>query len=52
MDGAEGQPPAGAVNPGNSVKGIVVFDIPKNVEPVELVLTDSMFSGGVTVSLP
>ncbi|MPY99039.1 MAG: DUF4352 domain-containing protein [Actinophytocola sp.] len=40
------------INPGNSVKGIVVFDIPKNVEPVELVLHDSMFSGGVTVSLP
>ncbi|MGW7052000.1 DUF4352 domain-containing protein [Streptomyces sp. NPDC054887] len=39
------------INPGNKVEGIVVFDVPKNVEPVKIELHDSMFSGGVTVNL-
>jgi hypothetical protein len=39
------------INPGNVLKGIVVFDIPRNAEPTSLELHDSMFSGGVTVSL-
>ncbi|NUR91590.1 MAG: DUF4352 domain-containing protein [Nonomuraea sp.] len=39
------------INPGNKVDGIVLFDIPKNVEPAEIELHDSMFSDGVRVSL-
>ncbi|OUC98112.1 DUF4352 domain-containing protein [Streptomyces swartbergensis] len=39
------------INPGNTVKGIVVFDIPKEVTPVKLQLHDSIFSSGVTVNL-
>ncbi|HWS33463.1 MAG TPA: DUF4352 domain-containing protein [Actinoplanes sp.] len=39
------------INPGNSVKGRLVFDIPKGTELTALELHDSMFSGGVTVSL-
>jgi hypothetical protein len=39
------------INPGNTVKGIIVFDIPKDVTPVKLELHDSLFSSGVTVNL-
>lgn len=39
------------INPGNSVDGVVLFDIPKNVEPVSIELHDSIFSDGVRVSL-
>jgi hypothetical protein len=39
------------INPGNAVNGIVVFDIPADVTPAKIVLHDSAFSGGVTVSL-
>ncbi|WP_327035620.1 DUF4352 domain-containing protein [Micromonospora ureilytica] len=39
------------INPGNQVNGVVVFDIPKNVKITKLELHDSMFSGGVDVSL-
>lgn len=39
------------INPGNSVDGTVVFDIPADAEPASIILHDSMFSGGVTVSL-
>ncbi len=39
------------INPGNSVEGIVVFDIPADAQPAAIELHDSMFSGGVTVSL-
>lgn len=39
------------INPGNKVEGIVVFDIPKDVEPVRIELHDSVFSDGVTVDL-
>lgn len=39
------------INPGNSVTGTVVFDIPKGVTPVTAELHDSAFSGGVKVSL-
>ncbi len=39
------------INPGNQVTGVVVFDIPKDVKLAKLKLHDSMFSGGVTVSL-
>jgi hypothetical protein len=39
------------INPGNTVKGFVLFDVPKNFKLKAIKLHDSMFSGGVTVSL-
>lgn len=39
------------VNPGNSVEGAIVFDVPKGVTPTVAELHDSAFSGGVKVSL-
>lgn len=39
------------VNPGNSVEGTVVFDVPEDVELAGIELHDSAFSGGVTVEL-
>lgn len=39
------------VNPGVTISGIVVFDIPKGVVPVTAILHDSGASNGVKVSL-
>lgn len=39
------------INPGNSVEGVIVFDIPKDQTPVTAQLHDSAFSGGVKVNL-
>ncbi|GAB0102562.1 DUF4352 domain-containing protein [Nocardia sp. JMUB6875] len=39
------------INPGNSITAQVVFDLPADSEPDHIVLHDSMFSGGTTVSL-
>ena len=39
------------INPGNSMKGTLVYDMPTDAQPAEIELHDSMFSGGVTVSL-
>ena len=39
------------INPGNSVKGKVYFDIPKGAKLTNLELHDSMFSDGVKVVL-
>jgi hypothetical protein len=39
------------INPGNTVTGDVIFDVPAGVTPVTAVLHDSSFSGGVKVSL-
>lgn len=39
------------INPGNSVEGVLVFDIPKDQTPTTAELHDSSFSGGVKVSL-
>lgn len=39
------------INPGNTVKGIVIFDMPKGTIPTVLELHDSAFSGGAKVSL-
>lgn len=39
------------INPGNKVEGIVVFDVPEGVTLTRLTLHDSLFSGGVDVSL-
>jgi hypothetical protein len=38
------------INPGNTVTGIVVFDIPAGQKITKLELHDSPFSGGVTVN--
>jgi len=39
------------INPGNTVTGVVAFDIPKDQTPVTAELHDSSFSSGVKVSL-
>lgn len=39
------------INPGNSLKGVVVFDVPKGANPDKIELHDSAFSGGVDVRL-
>jgi len=39
------------INPGNRLKGQVVFDVPKTMEPSQIELHASAFSGGVMVSL-
>jgi hypothetical protein len=39
------------INPGNSVEGKIVFDVPKEVTPTVAELHDSAFSNGVKVSL-
>jgi hypothetical protein len=39
------------INPGNAVKGTLVYDMPKGAKPASIELHDSMFSGGVTVTL-
>lgn len=39
------------INPGNTVKGDILFDVPKGVTPVTAELHDSAFSGGVKVAL-
>lgn len=39
------------INPGNTLAGTVVFDIPAGASPVEVELRDSAFSGGVKVKL-
>lgn len=42
---------ANEINPGNTVQGTIVFDIPVDAVPASIELHDSAFSGGVTVSL-
>lgn len=39
------------INPGNSIKGTLVFDIAKGAVPTQLELHDSAFSSGVMISL-
>lgn len=39
------------INPGNSVKGNLIFDVPKKTTLTEIELHDGYFSGGVRVSL-
>ncbi|GIH72620.1 DUF4352 domain-containing protein [Sphaerimonospora thailandensis] len=39
------------INPGNTVNGIVLFDVPKDFKIKSIELHDSFFSGGVTVTL-
>jgi Domain of unknown function (DUF4352)/Protein of unknown function (DUF2510) len=39
------------INPGNSIKGFVYFDVPKGTKISKLELHDSMFSDGIAVRL-
>ncbi|WP_142056831.1 DUF4352 domain-containing protein [Pseudonocardia kunmingensis] len=39
------------INPGNSVEGVLVFDVPEGLSPAAIELHESMFSGGALVSL-
>ncbi|MFM1954841.1 MAG: hypothetical protein RL118_1032 [Actinomycetota bacterium] len=39
------------INPGNTLKGLVIFDVPEGIELSHLELHDSMFSSGVEVSV-
>ena len=39
------------INPGNQLEGVVIFDIPQDVQPVKIELHDSAFSNGVAVRL-
>ena len=39
------------INPGNSVNGVLVFDVPEGLAPTAIELHESMFSSGVLVSL-
>lgn len=39
------------INPGNSVEGSIVFDLPKDQTPTTAELHDSVFSNGVKVNL-
>ncbi|WP_189082424.1 DUF4352 domain-containing protein [Mangrovihabitans endophyticus] len=39
------------INPGNQVKGRLIFDVPKSTKLTAIELHDSVFSGGVTVAL-
>lgn len=39
------------INPGNSVDGQLVFDVPVGTVPTSVELHDSAFSGGVTIAL-
>lgn len=42
---------ADEINPGNSVEGVIVFDVPEGAEIVRAELHDSALSGGVEVDL-
>lgn len=39
------------INPGNTVKGVLVFDMPTDARAASIELHDSAFSGGVSVAL-
>jgi hypothetical protein len=39
------------INPGNTIKGNLIFDLPKGAEPSEIELHDAAFSGGIAVNL-
>jgi hypothetical protein len=50
-NGNSGQVLLNNINPGNSVRAVMLFDLPKGDKAVRAELHDSAFSGGVTVSL-
>ncbi|AJA43713.1 hypothetical protein MILLY_40 [Mycobacterium phage Milly] len=41
----------GDINPGNGIQARVAFDVPPGTEATELILHDSMFSGGAHLAL-
>lgn len=49
--GDQGKSWLNEINPGNTVTGVVVFDVPKGIALAKIELHDSMFSGGVDVAL-
>ncbi len=40
-----------AINPGNSVQGPVLFDVPAGTEPASVTVSDNAFSAGETIEL-
>ncbi|WP_457143285.1 hypothetical protein [Mycobacterium sp. URHB0021] len=42
----------GEINPGNAVRVKAAFDVPPDTQATDLVLHDSMFSGGATAHRP
>lgn len=40
-----------SINPGNTLQGPVVFDLPAGTVPTELVVTDSLFGTGTSIRL-
>ncbi|HZU94997.1 MAG TPA: DUF4352 domain-containing protein [Microbacterium sp.] len=40
-----------SINPGNSVQGPVVFDLPAGTVPTELIVTDSLIGNGTSINL-
>ncbi|GAB3682291.1 hypothetical protein GCM10027589_52180 [Actinocorallia lasiicapitis] len=39
------------INPGNSARSILVFDVPRSIQPTGIEFHDSAFSGGITSPL-
>ncbi|GGN39266.1 hypothetical protein FHR83_006753 [Actinoplanes campanulatus] len=39
------------INPGNKIKGVLVFDVPAGTKPATIVVHESMFTAGVRVPL-
>jgi hypothetical protein len=39
------------INPGNTVEGVLVFDVPEGLSPAAIELHESMFSSGAFVTL-
>jgi hypothetical protein len=50
-DGKSGDSWINEINPGNSIEGGILFDVPKDADIVKIELHDSAFSSGVEVSL-
>jgi hypothetical protein len=50
-NGASSQVFDAPINPGNSVSGTLVFDVPTDTTPTTIELHDSVFSGGTRVAL-
>jgi len=40
-----------AINPGNSVQGGIVFDVPDGTQPAGIQVSDSAFTPGTTITL-
>jgi|GEM_PF-1788973 len=40
-----------SINPGNTLEGAVVFDVPEGTQPAAILVSDNMFSAGTAVSV-